>query len=181
MRRFIISFCSIILLYVLQCTVFKEVLDFAGIAPNLILMFTCIVGFMRGRTSGMFTGFFGGMLVDILSGGMIGVTPLLYVLAGYYNGMFYREYTKEQMLLPISLLAMCDFTYGLIYYAVTYAMRNRLRFAFYLEKVIMPEMIYTVGVSVIAYVFVYYVNRKLDMIAKRKNVKNVKREDSGVL
>lgn len=181
MRRFIISFFSIILLYVLQCTVFKEILNFAGVAPNLILMFTCIVGFMRGRTSGMFTGFFGGMLVDIMSGGMIGITPLLYVLAGYFNGMFYREYTKEQMILPLSLVAMCDFTYGLIYYIVTYVMRNRLKLGYYLSTIIMPEMIYTVGVSVFAYVFVYYINRKLDLISRKKNAKNVKREDNGVL
>ena len=53
MRRFIISFVSIIILYVLQCTVFKGALLVAGVAPNLMLMFTCIVGFMRGRKSGM--------------------------------------------------------------------------------------------------------------------------------
>lgn len=57
MRRFIISFVSIIILYVLQCTVFKGALLVAGVAPNLMLMFTCIVGFMRGRKSGMITGF----------------------------------------------------------------------------------------------------------------------------
>ena len=109
MRRFIISFVSIIILYVLQCTVFKGALLVAGVAPNLMLMFTCIVGFMRGRKSGMITGFAGGMLIDIMSGGMIGFTPLLYLLAGYYNGMFYKEYTKEQMLLPIVWLPCVTF------------------------------------------------------------------------
>lgn len=178
MRRFIISFISIILLYVLQCTVFKGALMIGGVSPNLILMFACIVGFMRGRTSGMLTGFFGGMLIDIMSGGMIGFTPLLYVFAGYFNGMFYKEYTKEQMLLPISLVAMCDFLYGLIYYFITYMMRNRLHFAKYLSIVIMPELIYTVSVSVFAYILVYYINRKLDLLSRKRKVKDVKRENN---
>ena len=176
MRRFIISFVSIILLYVLQCTVFKGALLIGGVAPNLLLMFTCIVGFMRGRRSGMFTGFFSGMLIDIMSGGMIGFTPLLFLLAGYFNGMFYKEYTKEQLLLPISLVAMCDFLYGFIYYFVTYLMRNRLNLGYYLSAVILPEMVYTVAVTIFAYIFVYYINRKLDLIDRKRKAKNVKRE-----
>lgn len=176
MRRVIISFISIILLYVLQCTLFKGALLIGGVTPNLLLMFTCIVGFMRGRTSGMLTGFFGGMLIDIMSGGMIGFTPLLFLLAGYFNGMFCKEYTKEQMLLPISLVAMCDFSYGLIYYVVTYLMRNRLNLGYYISTVIMPEMIYTVAVTIFAYIFVYYINRKLDLLDKKRKAKNVKRE-----
>lgn len=172
MRRFIISFVTILVLYVLQCTVFKGAFAIAGIAPNLLLMFTCIVGFMRGRTSGLMVGFFSGMLADVMSGGLIGFTPLLYVFAGYFNGMFYKEYTKEQMLLPISLVAMCDFSYGLVYYFITYFMRNKLNISFYVSKVILPEMIYTVFVTVFAYIFVYFINRWLDSISKKRNVRN---------
>ncbi len=178
MRRFIISFVSIVILYVLQCTVFKSALLIGGVSPNLILMFVCIVGFMRGQTSGLFTGFFGGMLIDIMSGGLIGFTPLLYMLAGYFNGMFFQEYAKEQMLLPISLVAMCDFSYGLIYYVITYLLRNRLNLGYYVSRVIIPEMIYTVALTIAAYIFVYYINRKLDLIDRKRKVNNVKREIS---
>ena len=145
----------------------------AGIAPNLLLMFTCIVGFMRGRTSGLMVGFFSGMLIDVLSGGMIGFTALIYIFVGYFNGMFYKEYTKEQMLLPISLVAMCDFSYGLIYYVITYVMRNKLHLSFYVSKVILPEMIYTVCVTIFAYIFVYFINRWLDLLSKKRNNRNV--------
>ena len=89
--------------------------------------------------------------------------------------MFCKEYTKEQMLLPISLVAMCDFSYGLIYYFVTYLMRNRLNLGYYISTVIMPETIYTVVVTIFAYIFVYYINRKLDSIDKKRKAKNVKR------
>lgn len=172
MRRFILSFVSIVALYVLQCTVFKTQLLIGGVAPNLILMFVCIVGFMRGRTSGTFVGFFGGMLIDIMSGGLIGFTPILFMLAGFFNGMFYKEYTKEEMLLPISLVAMCDFSYGLIYYVITFLLRNRLNLGYYVSTVIIPETIYTVAITIVAYIFVYFINRKLDLIDRKKKVKH---------
>ncbi len=176
MRRFIISFFSIIFLYVFQCTFFKGALSFAGIAPNLILMFACIVGFMRGKKSGMIVGFFGGLLIDIMNGGIIGFTSLLYVFAGYFNGLYYKEYTKEQLLLPISLVALCDFMYGFIFYFIRFVMRNRLHFSFYLEHVIIPEMVYTVLVTIFAYLVVYFINRKLDLISKRRQAHNVGRK-----
>ena len=104
MRRFIISFISIIILYALQCTLFASALSVAGITPNLILMFTCIVGYMRGRASGIFTGFFSGLLVDIMAGKIIGFTALLYMLAGFLNGIFHKEYVKEQLIFPLILV-----------------------------------------------------------------------------
>ena len=165
-------------MYVLQCTVFKTYWSAGNVGPNLLLMFTCIVGFMRGRTSGSMVGFFSGMLVDIMSGGMIGFTALLYIYAGFFNGMFHREYAKDQMLLPISLVAMCDFSYGLIYYIITYVMRNRLNMGYYISTVILPEMVYTVCVAVIAYVVVYFINRKLDLIDRRRNSRHVKRTNN---
>lgn len=177
MRRFIISFITILILYVLQCTVFKSYWQIAGIAPNLMLMFTCIVGFMRGRTSGVMVGFFGGMLIDIMSGGMIGFTPLMFIFIGYYNGMFHKEFSKEEILLPISLVAMCDFSYGLLYYIITYLLRNRLNLGYYISKVILPETIYTVFLTVFAYIFVFFVNSKLDLLDKKRNLNNAKRKN----
>lgn len=97
MRRFIISFISIIILYALQCTLFASALSVAGITPNLILMFTCIVGYMRGRASGIFTGFFSGLLVDIMAGKIIGFTALLYMLAGFLMVFSIRNMLRNSL------------------------------------------------------------------------------------
>ena len=178
MRRFIISFFSIIILYILQTTVFTTYFSIAGTAPNLILMFSCIVGFMRGRRSGMLTGFFGGILVDIMNGGIVGATPLVYLLSGYINGMFYKEYSKEQLLLPIGLVALCDFSYGLLCYFFGFLFRNRLHMGYYLADIILPETVYTVVVTIFAYILVYYINRKLDFIDRKRQARNVHRNST---
>ena len=178
MRRAIISFISIIILYVLQCTVFATYWRLGGVSPSLVLMFACIVGFMRGRTSGLFVGFFGGLLVDIMRGEIIGFTALMYMFAGFFNGLFHKEYAKDQLLLPITLIAGCDFLYGITTYVTGFFVRNRLHFVFYLRKIIIPEIIYTLIVTIFAYILVYYINKKLDQLGKKREVKNVLKDNS---
>ena len=57
MRRLVISAALVILCFVLQSTVFKE-LAFGGIVPNLMIVLTASYGFMRGEKSGLIVGFF---------------------------------------------------------------------------------------------------------------------------
>lgn len=178
MRRFIICFISIILLYVLQCTLFAGIFSIGGITPNLVLMFTCIVGYMRGRTSGLFTGFFGGMLIDIMRGEIIGFTALLFMLAGFFNGLFHKEYVKEQLVLPISICALCNLLFGIASYVTGFLVRNRLDFFYYLGRVILPEVVYTSVLTIFAYIIVYYINRKLDILGKKRQARNVVKNNS---
>ena len=180
MRRFIISFFSIIILYALQCTLFSGALSIADITPNLILMFTCIVGYMRGRASGLFTGFFGGLLIDIMGGKVIGFTALLYMFAGFLNGIFHKEYVKEQLIFPISLVVLCDFLYGIAVFVTGFLVRNKLSFGFYAVRIIFPEMIYTGVITIFAYVFVYFINRKLILLEKKKEVHDAVKSNNSV-
>ncbi len=132
---------------------------------------------MRGRRSGMFTGFFGGLLVDIMGGSVIGFVPLIYLFIGYFNGLFHKEYNKEQMLLPISLVALCDLGYEFISYVIHFMLHSKFAFAAYLGRIILPEVVYTVLVTIFAYILVFYINRKLDLLGKKKQARNnVKRE-----
>lgn len=178
MRRFIISFVSILFLYLLQCTFFAGALRIGGISPNLILMFTCIVGYMRGRTSGMFTGFFGGLLIDIMNGGIMGFTPLVFVFAGYLNGIFHKEYVKEQLIFPISLVAGCDFIYGMEKFVTGFLVRGKLSLGYYFVRIIIPEIVYTCFLTIFAYILVYYINRKLIILEKKRQVRDVVKGNS---
>lgn len=116
----------------------------------------------------MITGFFGGLLIDVMNGGVIGFTALLYLYAGFLNGVFHKEYNKEQLLLPIGLVAFCDVSYGFLFYVIRFLLRNRLNFGYYMTHTILPEMVYTVLITIFTYVIVYYINRKLDFYGKVK-------------
>ena len=56
MRRKAIEALLIIICFILQCTVFQA-LSLAGIVPNLLLIVTSSLGFMRGEKEGMAVGF----------------------------------------------------------------------------------------------------------------------------
>ena len=50
-KRFLITAVIIIAAYLLQCTVFSS-LELAGIKPNLLIIVTSSIGFMRGSREG---------------------------------------------------------------------------------------------------------------------------------
>ena len=81
-KRIVITAVLLLSCYLLQCTVFSA-LELAGIKPNLMIILTSAIGFMRGSKEGMFVGFFSGLLIDIQFGTVIGLYALIYLLAGY--------------------------------------------------------------------------------------------------
>ena len=50
--------------------------------------------------------------------------------------------------------------YGLYQYITTFLIRGRIHFFFYLRRIIIPEMIYTVILAVFIYQLNFYINRK---------------------
>ena len=83
-KRFIVMVVILFISYLLQCTVFQK-LTLASIKPNLLLIITASIGFMRGQKEGMFLGFFSGLLIDIQFGTMLGFYALIYLIVGYIN------------------------------------------------------------------------------------------------
>ena len=66
LRRIFIGFC-IILFFLLQVTLFQH-LSMASITPNLLLILVFEFGFIRGKKTGIWVGFFSGLLLDIYYG-----------------------------------------------------------------------------------------------------------------
>ncbi len=160
MRRFAIQLLIILICFLLQ-TAFFRYLDLAGIVPNLLLIPTMSFGMMRGRKEGMLVGFFSGLLLDIFYGTIIGPYALLYMYLGYINGFFHRVYYMEDILLPMLMVGANDFVYNIIIYIVAYLLRNRLDIGFYFLHVIIPEMIYTMIMTLILYKPLVKINRWL--------------------
>lgn len=150
MRRFIIQLIIILICFLLQTAVFRY-LDLAGIVPNLLLIPTVSFGMMRGRKEGMAIGFISGLLIDLFYGSIVGPYALLYMYLGYINGFFHRVYFMEDILLPMLMVGANDFVFSIFVYIFSYLLRGRLDFGFYLLHVILPEMIYTMVMTLIIY------------------------------
>ena len=171
-KRFLITAVIIIAAYLLQCTVFSS-LELAGIKPNLLIIVTASFGFMRGSREGVLVGFVYGLLADIQFGDMIGFYALIYLLVGYINGMFQRLYFDEDIKLPLFLIAISEFLYGIIVYFLTYLLRSDFNFLLYLNKIILPELIYTIVITLGLYPLILFINHKLEAEEKRSASKFV--------
>ena len=165
-KRLLMTVILVLLCYVLQCAVFPK-LALASINPNLLIIITASLGFMRGTKTGMFVGFFSGLLLDIQFGDILGLYALLYLLIGYVNGLFDQWYFNEDIKLPLILITISEAVYGLVVYILMFLLRSEFNFSHYFVHIIIPELIYTIVVTLIVYPLILYMNQKLDAEEKR--------------
>lgn len=172
MKRKIITVCIILICFLLQCTVFKG-LQLASVSPNLLIIVTSSFGFMRGKKEGMVVGFLSGLLIDIMFNDLIGFYALIYTLLGYANGFFRKIFYDDDIKLPLILIAASDFLYGHIVCIFMFIMRSRFDYFYYLKSIIIPELIYTILITLILYQVILRINRRLESEEKRSASKFV--------
>lgn len=160
MRRSITIAIIIIICFLCQSTIFPF-WELAGVVPNFLLIVTMSFGLMRGRREGLLVGFFSGLLVDIFFGSVLGPYAFIYMTLGYINGFFHRIYYVEDVLLPMIMITLNDFTFNVVIYMVFFLLRNKLNFLSYLGHVILPEMIYTILITLFFYKILVKINLRL--------------------
>lgn len=172
MKRKVITFFIILISFLLQSTLFVK-LKFGAVSPNLMLVVTSSFGFMRGRKSGIAIGAISGLLVDIFWGQLLGFHTLLYTVIGYLNGSFERLFYDEDVKLPIVLISASEFLYGICIYVFVYMLQGDFAFGTYLFSIIIPELVYTILVTLILYQVILHINRKLESEEQRSASKFV--------
>lgn len=151
----------------LQCSVF-QIFRIASVGPNLLLIVTVSFALMRGRRSGLLTGFFCGLSLDLFFPGHIGFQALIYMWIGYLCGYSYRIFYDDDIKTPVLLVGISDLVYGFAQYLFTFLMRGRIHFFYYLGRIIIPETLYTIVITIFVYRFLFLLNRKLEKTDKRR-------------
>ena len=172
MKRFIVSILLIVICFLLQTTVFKG-LAFGGIVPNLLIVLTASFGFMGGESTGLLIGFFSGLLADIFFGNVLGLNAMIYMYIGYTNGKFNRLFFPDDIKLPLLLIFLSDLAYGLLYYITLFLMRSRFQIDFYFLHIILPEIVYTLLMTLLLYPLILWINKKLEDSEQRSAKKFV--------
>ena len=172
MRRKITVAIIIIVCFLLQCTLFKEI-AFASISPNLLIVVTAAFGFMRGKKEGIWIGFFCGLVLDIFSGSTLGFYALVYMYIGFFNGFFRKLFYPEDIKLPLLLIACSDLICNFVIYFFLFLFRGRFQLPYYFMNIIIPELVYTMLVTIFLYLIILKINQKLEQIEKRSAKKFV--------
>ena len=79
---------------------------------------------------------------------------------GYFNKLFF----DEDITLPLVLLILSDFLYSIYYYVFAYLLHNRLDIGYYFVHIMMPELFFTVLITVFLYRPLLWLNHKFDSI-----------------
>jgi rod shape-determining protein MreD len=160
MKRIIIALVSIIIGFVIQTTVFKWI-SFGGIIPNILIILTATYGFMAGEKAGIGVGFLSGLLADIFFGSFIGLNALIYMYVGYLNGKFNRLFYEEDVKLPMILILSSDLFYNFCYYVIMFLLRGRFSIGFYFTKIMLPEAIYTILITLVVHPLRLFIHNRL--------------------
>lgn len=160
MKKVIAGILLTFVCFILQTTIFQHI-QLANVAPNFLLVITVAIGYMYGRAKGAVTGFFCGLATDMMFGNVIGVKALIFMIIGYFNGYANKIYYGDDFSVPLILIAISDFIYGFLYYVCMFLLRGRLNFLYYLRRIIVPEIVYTVFIGIILYKLIYWLDLKL--------------------
>lgn len=84
---------AILFLSIMQTSVLK----IFGKPPGLTLLFACAVGLVFGEREGAAVGVFSGFILDCLGGGVFSLSPIFFMLCGYFCGICARFVLSKNM------------------------------------------------------------------------------------
>lgn len=161
MKNYISMFIMIIVGFILQTTIFRE-LQIANVSPNILVILTAISGTMYGQYNGLFSGTICGLFVDLMYSSIIGVNIFIYAVIGFIAGMTNKIYIEDDFIFPITTIAVGDLIYGVLFYILKFLLRGRLYFWEYIKNTILPEMIYTIIIGIFVFKFAHWLDKKIN-------------------
>ena len=90
MKSKVVFFLTVVVCFLLQSTV-MDLISIGSVTPNLMLVLCVSMGLMRGRKSGLWTGFLSGLLVDLFFGSIFGFYALIYMFVHTCTGSLFRR------------------------------------------------------------------------------------------
>ena len=115
LRAFAVVFVAALLQVVIVSS-----LVIAGGAPDLLLVVVVALGLLRGSVPGSVLGFVGGLVVDLVTLGTLGVTSLVLTLAGFWAGRYGETTGRDRRFAPIIAVGAITLLAGAFGYVLHY-------------------------------------------------------------
>jgi rod shape-determining protein MreD len=91
-----------------------------GGAPDLLLVVVVVLGLLRGSIPGAVLGFAGGVIVDVVTLGTLGVTSLVLTLAGFWAGRYGETTGRGRRFAPVIAVGAITLLGGAFGYVLQY-------------------------------------------------------------
>jgi len=130
-----------------------------NLRPDLFLVAVCCWGLIKGSRIGLLSGFAAGLLQDLYGmGSNIFIKPAVGYLSGRFEGKIY----KESIAFPPLIIFGASLFSGVITYLVHEELLFSLSFWYALREIILPVSFVNAGLTLFAYPFFLWLERKLE-------------------
>ncbi|HVD01284.1 MAG TPA: rod shape-determining protein MreD [Candidatus Dormibacteraeota bacterium] len=145
---------------ILQVTLAPR-LEVAGAFPNLVLL--AVVGWtlVRGAASGLRWAIAGGLLLDLVAPGPLGVHALALAVAAYGVGFLQRSFEPDPWLLPGASGALAAVAYNLVLVALSDLLGHPISILPVLQAWIAPAALYQAALTPLALLVLRRLDRAL--------------------
>jgi rod shape-determining protein MreD len=130
----------------LQVTLFAS-LDVAGGVADVLLLTLLSIALLRGAVVGSIAGFFGGLLVDVLTLDTLGVTALLYALAGYWAGRYGETTGRDRSHAPLLTVLVATVALAYAGYGLHFLLGEELSARRALFETLLPALVLNLAVA----------------------------------
>ena len=141
--------------------------------PNILVITVCAFGLTSGPYYGMLAGVLCGLLMDSVFGHRIGYYSLIFLYMGYLNGICQKYFFYDNLAVPLLACGLSDFGLGFYIFVVSFLLRNRTNFPFYMMNMILPELVSTIVAALILFRIIALINAKMKKKKKRRSTKFV--------
>jgi len=119
----------------------------AGGAPDLLLVVVVALGLLRGSTPGAVLGFFGGIVVDLVTLGTLGVTSLILTLAGFWAGRYAETTGRDRRFAPVIAVGTITVLAGAFGYFLHYLLDEEVAAGHALVTALAPAFVLNIALA----------------------------------
>lgn len=157
-----------IVLLMLQLSIFNNLRLF-NVKPNLFLiLLTSLVVYTNKKTTYVFF-ILTGIILDLLLGGMIGITSISMLISSIIIMSFKNILTKKNMANFLLFILIVTIFYELVYNLIRIGLTNT-SFDIYILKIISIESIYNILISIIIYPIIEKIGNEIYPEYKKSNI-----------
>ncbi|MDD6570935.1 MAG: rod shape-determining protein MreD [Thermoflexaceae bacterium] len=167
MKRKLCITALVIVFYCLQTT-FCKTIAIASVSPNIMILIPICFGYFKGKDEGIFAGCVTGLMYDIFYTSVFGFSILAFTYVGYIAGLFQKEFDQKRMIIPMIITAMASFCYDFLIYIGGFLLFNKLDVIFYVVRIIIPGMMYTLAAMAVLFRPMYFLSGIFEKKDRRK-------------
>jgi len=158
--RYLVAALVLLPAAVLQVTLAPR-LDLFGAFPNLVLL--AVIGWTlaRGAAAGIRWAIVGGLLLDLVAPGPLGVHALALVVAAYLSGFLQRSFAPDRVLLPGAAGALATVAYNLVLLGLSVLAQHPVALLPVLQVWVAPSAIYDAALMPLAILLLRRLDRAL--------------------